>query len=382
MLTLVNPAAALMAALTLGAASAGAERDSALEKLAALDPTATVWLRASHVAIGDGRVLEDAWVVVEHGVIKAVGSDLVPRGQVTRFEYEGYLTPGLIALASHEGTSGERLDATRPVMADVDLARAFQPDSVEFARTLAAGITSVVLVPSSELLVPGTTAVVKTAGGRVVRPAAHLALTFTRAALSNDVFPTSYQGALGELEGRFLEPRGAFSRAAAGTLPVLMRVELRHEIQNALRFAGRFGLRGALYGSRWAGDLVEPIRASNLAVVMDPIGVGGDSRAYDSLVALAAAGVRVGFALEAPANHPHGLRFGAAAAVRAGMDPDRVLVALTGDAALIADVAGRIGRIEPGRDADLVLWSGSPLDLRSQVRAVWIDGRRVAGGEQ
>lgn len=382
MLSLLPYAAALVTALAVGPTPDEKGLGSSLEKLAALDPAATVWLRAPHVALGDGRVLENAWVVVEHGVIKAVGPDLVPRGQVTRFELEGYLTPGLIALASQEGTDGERSDATRPVMADVDLARAFQPEAAEFGRTLVAGITSVVLVPTVEILVPGTTAVVKTAGGRVVRPAAQLALNFSRTALSNDVYPTSYQGALGELEDRLLEPRGAFSRAAAGTLPVLMRAELRHEIQNALRFAQRFGLRGALYGSHWAGELVEPIRAANLGVVMDPQAVGSETRASAALVALAAAGVRVGFALDAPANHPHSLRFGAAAAVRAGMEPDRALVALTGDAALIADVAGRIGRIEPGRDADLVLWSGHPLDLRSSVRTVWIDGRRVHGGER
>ena len=263
--------------------------------------------------------------------------------------------------------------------AERDVERAFQPDSPVFARTLEAGITSVVLAPTFEILAPGSTAVVKTAGGSVVRASAQLVLDFARSALSNDVYPTSYSAGIAELESRFLEPTGAFSRAAAGTQPVLMRAEERHEIQNALSFAKRFGLRGAIYGTRWSGELVEPIRASNLAVVMNPLATGADSRSFAALVALAEAGVRVGFGLEAPANHPHSLRFAAAAAVRAGMDPERALVALTGDAALIADVAGRIGRIEPGRDADLVLWSGHPLDLRSSVRAVWIDGRRVYG---
>ena len=349
------------------------------EELAELDPASTVWLRAPHVATGDGRVLENAWVVISDGVIKEMGAHLEPRGQVARFELDGYLSPGLIALASHEGTDGDRSDPTRPVMADLDLSRAFQPDSPVFARTLEAGITSVVLAPTFEILAPGSTAVVKTAGGSVVRASAQLVLVFARSALSNDVYPTSYPAGIAELESRFLEPTGAFSRAAAGTQPVLMRAEERHEIQNALSFAKRFGLRGAIYGTRWSGELVEPIRASNLAVVMNPLATGADSRSFAALVALAEAGVRVGFGLEAPANHPHSLRFAAAAAVRAGMDPERALVALTGDAALIADVAGRIGRIEPGRDADLVLWSGHPLDLRSSVRAVWIDGRRVYG---
>jgi imidazolonepropionase-like amidohydrolase len=62
--------------------------------------------------------------------------------------------------------------------------------------------------------------------------------------------------------------------------------------------------------------------------------------------------------------------------------PARAIQALTGDAAAIAGVADRVGRIEEGRDADFVLWSGDPLDLGSAVVAVYIDGKRVKGGNE
>ena len=377
-------AVALTAALLAGdSANGDLERKAATEEvLASLDPQKTVWLHAPHVALGDGRVLEDAWVVVEDGVVKAVGSDLQPQGSAATFELDGWLTPGLIALSGHEGTDGDRIDPTRPVMPDADVSFAFRPDHPSLARTLAAGVTSVVLTPDTSRLVPGTTAVVKTAGGGVVRAPAQLVLVFSDDALSNDAYPTSYGSALAELERRFAEPQGAFSKAAAGTLPVLMQVDERHEIANALDFAQRFGLRGALYGSLWAGELTERIAASGLGVVLQPEEVGMDSRALRTAVRLGEAGVRLGFGLEAPAHHPQILRFAAAAAVRAGLDREKALAALTGDAASIADVAGRIGRIEPGRDADLVLWSGHPLDLRSSVKTVWIDGERVHGGDR
>ena len=66
--------------------------------------------------------------------------------------------------------------------------------------------------------------------------------------------------------------------------------------------------------------------------------------------------------------------------VREGLAPEKAWNALTSDAARIAGVDARVGRLDRGLDADFVLWSGSPLDLGSQVVSVFVDGARVAGG--
>jgi len=363
-----------------GVSGGGNGREGRAER--PLVPERTTAYRAKKLVLGDGRVIDDGVVLVEEGVIRRAGSGLeIPAGAGV-VEHDGTLSPGLIALHSYEGGGADLFDATRAVMETADVSLAFDPASGDFARALASGVTAIVLAPTPASLCPGTTAVVKTAGGTVVKKDAQLALGLGAAALKPNEFPTGYAAALAELEGRFADPKGNFGKAASGNLPVLIQAGTRHEIQRALAFARRFQLRGALLGSTWAEDLVEAIEGSGLSVVCGPVDPGGDAREARSIAALSKAGVRLGFALDAPARHPDSLRFAVALAVRAGMDAGAGLKALTGDAAAIAGVAGRIGRIEPGLDADLVLWSGDPADLGSAVVAVYVDGKLVHGGTE
>ena len=81
-------------------------------------------------------------------------------------------------------------------------------------------------------------------------------------------------------------------------------------------------------------------------------------------------------------DYSSSLRLSAALAVRAGLDPKAALAALTEGAAQLAGVADRVGALEPGRDADFVLWSGDPLDLSSRLVAVYVDGELAHGGDQ
>ena len=68
--------------------------------------------------------------------------------------------------------------------------------------------------------------------------------------------------------------------------------------------------------------------------------------------------------------------------VRAGVERSSAWRALTVDAARIAGVFNRVGSIGPGKDADLVLWSGDPLDLGSSIEGVYVNGNAVTGGDQ
>ncbi|MCB9914559.1 MAG: amidohydrolase family protein [Planctomycetes bacterium] len=345
-------------------------------------PKVVTAFKAKRLYLGDGRALDDGMLIVADGVITAVGKDLDVPATAAVIEHDGVISPGLIALSSSDGAGGELYDSTRIALPDADAAHAFRPASHDFARERAAGITAVVLTPDERSLVGGTSAVVKTNGGVVVKRGAQLALGLSSAALHDNEFPTSYDGALRELDRLFDDPEGAISKAAAGNLPVLMSVGDRAEIQRALAFAARHHLSGALRGSYWAEELAPAIKASGFAVVCDPFDVGDESRGARSVKALSEAGVRFGFGLDAPARHPDCLRFAAASCVRAGVDPHVARRALTGDAAQIAGVGGRIGRLARGLDADLVLWSGDPIQLSSSIEAVYIDGVRVVGGER
>ena len=340
----------------------------------------TTAFKAKRVYLGDGTSLEDGVVLVTGGVITKVGAKLeIPAG-ASVVDHDGALSPGLIALHSNDGAGGELNDSTRTVMPEAEARYAFQPEHADFERALKAGVTSLVLAPSSSNLIGGHTAVVKTSSGTTVKASAQLMLGLSRDALSPNRFPTSYVGAMDELERQFADPEGSVSRAIGGTLPVLMDVNDRAETLRALAFAKKYGLKGGLFGSAWAEDVVAAIKASGFDVVCTPFDVGENARAIRSVVALSKAGVRLGFGLDAPSRHPGALRFGAALCVRAGMQADAARRALTGDAAAIAGADGRIGRVARGLDADLVLWSGDPVSLTSSVQAVYVNGELAFGG--
>jgi imidazolonepropionase-like amidohydrolase len=345
-------------------------------------PARTTVFRAAKLHLGDGTVLEDGAVVVQNGVITQVGAakDL-PKGADV-IEHDGVISPGLIALHSYEGAGGELDDSTREVLPDAEARHAFAPGHSDYRRAREAGITTIVLAPTPDGLVGGQSVVVKTGGGAVIKPSAHLALGLSRRALNSNAFPTSYAGAMQELDRLFTEGEGAFGRALSGALPVLMQVGDRAETMRALAFAKRHRLQGALYGSVWAEDMAEALAESGLAVIATPFDVGDSERQVRSVVALQQKGVRFGFGLDAPARHPESLRFGAALCVRGGLPADAALRALTADAAAIAGVPGRVGRLARGLDADLLFWSGEPTALSSTLEAVYIDGKLVHGGDQ
>lgn len=341
-----------------------------------------VAFKAKRLLFGDGKHVDDGIVLVQDGVIHSAGSDVVVPEGVAVIELDGVLSPGLIASHSHEGLGEESYDSTRPALPDADISLGFRPVHEDFATSLAAGVTSIVLSPATASLIPGTTAVVKTGGGKIVRRPAQLQIVLSNDALNWNSFPTSHAGAMAELDRLFSEPEGQIARATSGNLPVLLSVDDRSDISRALSFAARYRLRGALYGSMWAEELVDPIAKSGLGVVCDPFDIGDDSRAMRAVVGLAKRGVRLGFGLDAPGRNPLNLRFGAALCVRAGMEPGHALKALCADAASIAGVERRIGKLERGLDADMVLWSGDPTELTSSVIAVYIDGALVHGGQE
>jgi imidazolonepropionase-like amidohydrolase len=352
----------------------GGEPDLAAQQVTAF--------KASRIHIGDGRTLEDGVLIITDGVITSVGKNLEVPESATVVEHDGAISPGLIALHSYEGAGAELYDSTRITLPSADASHAFQPKDHDFYRASRAGITSLVLAPSTQSLVGGQSAIVKTRGGTIVKKGAQLTLGLSSAALHSNKFPTSYDGAMRELDRLFADPEGAIGRAASGNLPVLMSVDDRSETLRALAFAKRYSLKGALYGSYWAEEIAAEIKQSGLGVVCDPFDVGDPSRGVRSVKALSEAGVPFGFGLDAPQRDPESLRFGAAVCIRGGLDPHVARRALTGDAAKIAGVEGRIGRLARGLDADIVLWSGDPIQLTSSVEAVYIDGVQVVGGKR
>lgn len=332
-------------------------------------------IRARAVWLGGGRVLENAVVVVDDGRIQSVGTE-VPDG-AELLEHDGVLTAGMIALHGATGAVGETRDPTRPALPEARIGLGVDGRSVEFADLRAAGITSLLVTPDSNGVTGGTSALVKTLGGAIVRDPAHLSLVFSSEGLSGNREPTSRSGAIALLNALFAEPSGVVAEATAGRLPCLFEVRERDDVVRAIAFAREKKLSGALHGAGLSGELSEPVRESGLAVVLPAFGVGTPKRVLDAVVRLAKDEVVFGFGADTPWNHADSLRFSAALCVRAGLDRQAAWQGLTAHAAKIAGVEARLGRVERGLDADLVLWSGDPLDLASRASTVIVGGTIV-----
>jgi len=331
-------------------------------------------IRADQVLRADGQSLARGVILVEEGRIVRVGIDLEIPENALVVEHRGTASAGLVALHSHAGAPAEMMDSTRAVLPEARVALAFDPAKGDFADALRAGITSLVLSPIPGSLCGGASSLVKTSGGAVVRSEAQLSLGFSARSLRNNRFPTSFGAAIAELDRLFEDPEGIFARAAKRQIPVLFEVTSREDVVRAIDFAERHDLAGTICGAAWAGELAERLHEAELSAICGPIRVGEERRDLLAVLALEKAGVPFGFALDAPANHPVMLRAGVAMCLREGLGRATAWRALTSDAARIAGAEDRIGDLAKGLDADIVLWSGDPLDLGSSVKAVYVDG--------
>ncbi|MGA2382527.1 MAG: amidohydrolase family protein [Gemmatimonadales bacterium] len=166
-----------------------------------------------------------------------------------------------------------------------------------------------------------------------------------------------------------------------GDEPVIFDVETAEQIRGVLALADSFGLKVILRGAHEAWRLADTLAARHVPVIVGPTTTGvGPDEPYDEIYAnpgvLAKAGVTIAF----QTNDAHGSRdlpYNAALAEAYGLPADDALKALTINAAQIFGVADRLGSIEPGKEATLIVTDGDPLDARMGPKYLFIRGELV-----
>jgi len=351
-------------------------------------------LRAARVMTGTGTVHENGVVLIRGGKIEAVGSGIsIPAGYEVKDFGSAVITPGLVDPDTALGAAGqnsEPVDAVEPDAAAEDVFDRFHGD---FERALAQGVTSVLITPSAENVVGGTAAAVKTAGcgleGRVLRTGGPLVLTTAGSTFKYDRAPTSQVGAA-DLMRRTLEQARAIGADgqvsdrlrsfADGKLDGLYRVWERYDIDTALAMQKEYGLKLALVGVGDAWQMVDELGEAGLPLIMGGFNFDTPERVLRAPARAAAAGLKFAFTANAPGRNPAFLRVTAALAVRNGLNRDTALAAMTSHPAEITGIAHRVGSLAPGKDADLAVFSGDPLDLSSRVLAVYVNGDLAFAG--
>jgi len=174
----------------------------------------------------------------------------------------------------------------------------------------------------------------------------------------------------------------ALARVLRREIPWRQHCHRADDIATALRLAAEFGYDLVLDHCTEGYLLVDKIAAAGVPVVTGPLITARSkvelrNRTLANPGILAAAGITVAIATDHPVVPVHLLILQAALAVREGMDRDAALRAVTINPAKIMRVADRIGSLVPGKDADLVIWSGDPFDLMSRAEVAYIAGREV-----
>ncbi|RMH93217.1 amidohydrolase [Lysobacter pythonis] len=177
--------------------------------------------------------------------------------------------------------------------------------------------------------------------------------------------------------------RATLARYFDGEGRIALGVHRAADIRRALRWAKSRNAKIALVGASEAWKAASEIAAARVPVFIDPLAnLPADfdqiAATQENAARLRAAGVEVAFSLSDSASHyARKQRQLAGNAVAHGMAWDDALAALTRVPAEALGLAAEVGTIAPGRRADLVLWSGDPLDVAETARQVWMGGRAV-----
>lgn len=373
--------------------------------------------RVYPVSAANPGPIERGFVVIRDGRIEAVGASdpAMPVDLPIIDMPDATVIPGLVAAVSnlagpHQGE--ESISAAYLAADEFD-------QYADYRRILAGGVTTVHLSPGDHRLLAGQGAVVRLAGratARVLAMTSDLTVNLGEGAHNPPrivdllvppspdqmITPARPQRPASRL-GQFIALKDAIESALRDQeprdydihlatlgdawlrgLPVRVQVHRAADIEAAIQYLSAAGRHGYLVGGWEAARVADMIAAADLPLVYTIEAVfrqpganfGPDPDALDPNLADLArlAHLRLALATTTAANLED-FRLAAAMAQRGGMDEFRALAAITRIPAEILGVADRVGSIEPGKDADLVILTGRPLETSSHVSRVYVRGR-------
>lgn len=331
----------------------------------------------------------------------------------------GWVLPGLIDAHSHIGIAEEKTgliaddsnEQTMPVTPHLRAIDAVNPMDPAFHDAIAAGITSVMTGPGSTNVVGGQCVFMKTHGRRIDRmillqPAA------MKAALGENpktaygdqgCYPSTRMGSAALLRKTLFEAVNYRNQKASGTLsqedfmqepwlPVLLRhIPLKvhahraDDILTAIRIAREFNIDITIDHGTEAHLIADEIKGSGFPVIVGP-GLTARSKQevryldFKTSRILYEAGVPIAITMDHPVSLIQYLPLCAGLAVKAGLPMEEGLKAITINPARICRMDQRVGSLEPGKDADIAIFSGNPMEIATRTLYTIIDGQIIYRG--
>jgi len=360
-----------------------------------------------------GPRIEHGTVLIQGGSIVAVGADIpIPAG-ATRVEATGrWITPGLFHANTTLGLSTVgSVEATNEanrsgeVNAAFNVAEGIDPATPLIPIARLEGVTTALTGPSDGL-VPGQAVLIDLAGDRietlVARSPAALVINLSESSKSGgggsragvlkalrQLFDDAqeYQRRKSDFRRNQMQPLAApaadleaLGPALRGELPVIAIANRASDIASALRLAREYQLRLVIRGGVEAWKVADQLAQAKVPVMINPINdiptFDGLGARFDAAALLDSAGVAV-VIIESETGGPRNLRWAAGHAVRFGMPWSQALAAITLAPARALGIEDRYGSLAPGKVANVVVWSGDPLDYSSHAEHVFIRGIEV-----
>ena len=360
-------------------------------------------------------------ILLADGKIAAIGGGLTAPADAAVFDADGLeVYPGFVDAHTHIGLDGygigyegcdynEMNDIWTPQLRAID---GINPRDPSLADARRAGVTCVCTGPGSANVLGGTFLAMTTVGDRVdkmvVRDPVAMKCAFgenpkrcyrdkcdstrmsTAAFLRGALMQARDYGARKQAANGDIAKMPAYNQKLEALLPVLAReIPLKahahqaNDIFTALRIAREFNLRltlehvteGHLIVDELAGEKDVPMAVGPSLTFASKFEL--QNKSWSTPAVLTAAGCHVSIITDSSVIPQQYLPLCAGMAIKAGMDPFDALKAITINPAEHIGVADRVGSLEVGKDADLVITAGSPFEVLTEVKAVFIDGARI-----
>jgi imidazolonepropionase-like amidohydrolase len=374
----------------------------------------------------EGEPIEGGTVLFRDGKITAIeGSGFtVPSDAVVVDASGKWVLPGFIDAHAHAGVAEEAEgwagqdtnERTDPNTAHVRALDAINPADQGFRDAIIGGVLAVNVNPGSANPIGGQTVAIKcwgrTVDEMVLREPAGLKSALgenpKRVYGDRNETPSTRLGTAAVIRGAFVAAQNYQAKLAAAAqkdsserpvvdrdlkLEALSRVLRREipwrqhchradDIATAMRMAREFGYDLVIDHGTEAHLLAGQIAAAQIPVIIGPLFTSRSkvelrNRSLANPGRLAAAGVTIAITTDHPVVPINFLIHQATLAVKEGLDPVTALQAVTINPARIIGVDDRIGSLAVGKDADLVIWSGDPLDVMSRAERAFLDGQEI-----
>ena len=355
----------------------------------------------------EGDPIENGTIVIHKGKITAIGAKVaLSEGTEVRDATGKVITPGIVDTHSHIGQV-QGADRSAPIQPEVRAMDAINPKDHSLDKARAGGVTFANVMPGSGHLMSGQTFYMKLRRGDFVDDVAvrdsdgNMLGGMKMANGTNPIrdtagFPGTRAKSAALVRQRFVDAqpycdgskekrdlaKDALCEVLSGKRLVHFHTHRADDIMTVLRLRDEFGFKLLLQHGMESGDVADRLAEAGVPVshiVVDA--PGGKLEAMNARITSAAdlekAGILVSLHSDDPIVDSRMMFRQAALAVRGGMSRDGALRALTINGAKQVGLEDRIGSLEVGKDADLLVMDGDPLSIYTKLLETWVEGDLV-----